>query len=359
MIHENNFYSHYTHSDILNTLTSSCHTEEKELFEKAQRTREAVTNNKIFAYGFIYLSTYCRNACSFCLYNCHNNELYRYRKNEQEILEIAARLSDEGVHMLDLTLGEDPYFVEEKGFHDFLEIIRKVKEQSGLPVMVSPGVLPKEFFPLLKEAGADWYACYQENHHREEFARLRPGQDFDVRDNARRFAQKAGMLVEDGLLTGTGESMESIATSIESFQNAPIHQSRIMTYVGHEKTIPMHSIAANTELRAISLLRLTNPNHLIPASLDIDGIEGLESRLNAGANVITSIVPAGFGLNGVASAEKDIENEQRSIPAIKKCLDKLGLELASVSDYKEWIKRTQEPPMQEKQTKKESVGLCV
>ena len=329
----------YPYSEIVNTLTNS-DVNESLLYASARKMRQQTTGSKIFIYGFIYLSTYCRNACTFCLYSNKNKELVRYRKSLNEILEIAKRLTDNGVHLLDLTLGEDPYFVEGKGFDQFLEIIRKVKETTHLPIMVSPGVLPEPAYKLLREAGADWYACYQENHNIQEFERLRPQQDFELRLNSRKWAHEAGLLVEDGLLTGTGENMESLAKSIESFKNAHINQSRIMTYVGHETTIPMHELAPNTELRAISLLRLTNPQHLIPASLDIDGIQGLESRLMAGANVITSIVPAGFGLNGVACADKDIENEQRSVVAVKECLKHLDLELASVSDYKTWIDDT-------------------
>ncbi len=338
MINKNICTHHFSQSQILDILADDCLENEADLFLKARQIRQESTGNKIFAYGFIYLSTYCRNACTFCLYSHKNKELERYRKSLDEILEIAKTLADEGVHLLDLTLGEDPYYIEGSGFDYFLEIIHKVKSETKLPIMVSPGVLKDECFPLLKEAGADWYALYQENHSREEFMRLREGQDFDLRQNARLAAAKAGLLVEDGLLTGAGENVQSLAYSILSFQNSILHQSRIMTYVGHESTIPEHKLAINTELRAISLLRLTNPQHLIPASLDIDGINGLKSRLNAGANLITSIVPAGFGLNGVASAKKDIENEQRSIKAVKRHLDELGLELASVEDYKNWIK---------------------
>ncbi len=338
----------YSYDKILNILTTHASDDEASLFAEARKVRQSMTGNKIFIYGFIYLSTYCRNACTFCLYSKKNKELSRYRKNLSEILEIAKRLADDGVHLLDLTLGEDPYFVEEKGLDQFLEIIRKVKDTTQLPIMVSPGVLPQNAYTLLRQAGADWYACYQETHDRQEFARLRPQQDFDLRINSRKWAHEAGLLVEDGLLTGTGESMESLAQSIDNFKTADLNQSRIMTYVGHESTIPMHALAKNTELRAISLLRLTNPQHLIPASLDIDGLEGLESRIMAGANLITSIVPAGFGLNGVASADKDIENQQRSVVAVKERLKRLDLELASVADYKEWIENTRKNNMLQK-----------
>jgi methylornithine synthase len=36
------------------------------LFAAAKSLREAHFGNKIFLYGFIYISTYCRNDCRFC-----------------------------------------------------------------------------------------------------------------------------------------------------------------------------------------------------------------------------------------------------------------------------------------------------
>ena len=45
------------------------------------------------------------------------------------------------------------------------------------------------------------------------------------------------------------------------------------------------------ELLTIAAMRLAMPDRFIPASLDVDGIAGLERRLRAGANVVTSIVP--------------------------------------------------------------------
>lgn len=320
-------------------LAHATQAEENMLFEQARLARSAYTGSKLFVYGFIYLSTYCRNNCSFCLYNASNENAMRYRKDLTTALEIGKRLADDGVHLLDVTLGEDPYFLEERGFNELLEIITKLRDATGLAIMVSPGVLPKPYYSLLRQAGVDWYACYQENHVLDEFTRLRPEQSFDTRVQARTWAKEAGLLVEDGLLTGTGESLKSLEYSLRTFQNAKPNQARIMTYVGHENTIPMHAHDSNLELRAMSLIRLLNPAQLIPASLDIEGLQGLESRLNAGANVVTSIVPEGYGLTGVASGQHDIENKRRSVHAVTQLAATLDMQIATASDYAQWIKQ--------------------
>ncbi len=73
-------------------------------------------------------------------------------------------------------------------------------------------------------------------------------------------------------------------------------QVRVMTFVPQEGT-PMAGRAApdsTREMVVIAVLRLAFPDRLIPASLDVGGLAGLKMRLDAGANVVTSLaVPGG------------------------------------------------------------------
>ena len=80
-------------------------------------------------------------------------------------------------------------------------------------------------------------------------------------------------------------------------------------------------------------MRILFPDRLIPCSLDVEGIAGLESRLSAGANVITSIVPPNRNLAGVAQHELDIENGNRSVEHVFEMLDSLGYRRAESSEY--------------------------
>lgn len=312
------------------------------LFAAAREARRQVFGNRVFLYGFLYLSTHCRNDCTFCQYRRSHITLERYRKTLDEVLEAGRRLAADGVHLLDLTLGEDPYFTEPAGFHRLLELVSSLKETTGLPIMVSPGVLSGEQLHALRQAGAEWYACYQETHSRALFSRLRIGQDYDRRMRARRDATDAGLLAEDGLLTGIGETVDALAESILSLSRERLGQVRAMSYVPHESTFP--SSAGNTleerrahELLGIAAMRLAMPDRLIPASLDVDGLEGLAMRLHAGANVVTSLVPSGYGLAGVASKELDIENQRRGVAAVVEELERCGLTPASRDEYKHWV----------------------
>jgi methylornithine synthase len=95
------------------------------------------------------------------------------------------------------------------------------------------------------------------------------------------------------------------------------------------------------ELIIIAVMRLVLPDRLIPASLDVGGLDGLKARLNAGANVVTSIVPPQRGLAGVANHSLDIENSRRTLYHILPILKTCGLEPASSEEYLAWTDNRQ------------------
>ena len=317
------------------------------LFAAARELRRRHFGDRVFLYGFLYLSTFCRNDCRFCWYRRSNPACRRYRKDEVETLGAAVRLAGSGVHLLDLTLSEDPVLRAE-GFAVLAHLTARVKEVTGLPLMLSPGVAPAETLRLLKRAGADWYACYQETHSRGLFRRLRPRQSFGARMGAKRAARRAGLLLEEGILCGVGESPRDLARSVKAMGRLGAAQVRAMSFVPHPG-IPLLRIPGaggdsrggdpQRELVAIAVLRLAFPDRLIPASLDVDGLAGLERRLAAGANVVTSLIPPGQGLAGVAQSELDIEEGRRTAAEVGEVLQRCGLAPASRAEYSEWLAR--------------------
>ena len=91
------------------------------------------------------------------------------------------------------------------------------------------------------------------------------------------------------------------------------------------------------ELKIIALMRILYPKALIPASLDVDGIDGLEDRINAGANLITSIIPPKSGFMGVAHNTLDVDEGGRTVAEAKAILGRMGLRVATREEYKEYI----------------------
>lgn len=311
------------------------------LFRTARQLRRRYFGSKIFLYGFVYFSTYCRNNCRFCHYRKSNQRVSRYRKSASEVIDAAGRIADAGVHLVDLTMGEDTAYLQQgaDGFEKLVTLVKRVKMRTGRPVMVSAGVISENEMKRLSAAGADWYACYQETHNRSLFRKLRPGQDYDARWQAKEDARRAGFLVEEGLLAGVGENLQDITYSLEMMRSMDADQVRMMSFVPQDG-IPLASGSVVDDLRetvTMAVMRLVFPDRLIPASLDIDGLAGLRWRLEAGANVITSLILPGEGLAGVASGSRDIEDARRTPDGITPVLESCSLKAASLNDYLEWM----------------------
>lgn len=329
--------SDFTKEELLQLMRTDDPQVLQELFRTARSIRKEVQGDKIFAYGFVYFTTYCRNNCNFCYYRKSNN-IERYRKNKDEVLAISKALIDSGVNLIDLTMGEDPVYHAED-FETVCQIIREIKEKYDTPVMISPGVVSNQVIDKLADAGADFYALYQETHNRELYAKMRVGQDYDERMNAKLYAKEKGMFIEEGLLAGIGETDEDIADSLLTMGRIGARQVRVMSFIPQEGS-PMENHQSPDrieELRIIAMMRLLYPNALIPASLDVDGIKGLKDRINAGANLITSIIPPKSGFMGVAHSVMDVDEGGRTVEEAAAILNEMGLRIASKEEYVKFL----------------------
>jgi methylornithine synthase len=310
----------------------------EELYAAARRVRDKVFGKRIYTYGFVYFSTHCKNNCTFCYYRRSNTGIDRYRKSVEEIVDLSASLLDAGINLSDLTMGEDPVMYADD-YKLLLDTISAVHDEVGISIMASPGALPERMFPAVREAGADWYACYQETYNRKLFESLRLEQSYDDRRNQKIWARKAGLLTEDGMMIGLGENVRDRADTIVTMGSLGCDQVRAMTFVPQVGT-PMQDFTpydSTEELKAIAVMRLLNHDKLIPCSLDVEGIAGLRTRIDAGANVVTSIVPPSKNLAGVAQHELDIENGNRSVEHVFEMLDETGHRHATATEYKAYL----------------------
>lgn len=320
--------------DDVNIMLSATGDDLEILFQAARDARERRFGKDIFTYGFVYFSTYCKNNCTFCYFRNSNKHVDRYRKTVEEVVQLSGALQDAGINLSDLTMGEDPHMYADD-YRLLLETISAVRDEVGISIMASPGALPREMFGRVREAGADFYACYQETYNRRLFESLRLDQDFDQRYGQKIWAREAGLLAEDGMMIGLGESRMDRADTILKMGATGAEQIRAMTFVPQEGTPMQDNVAWDSmeELKAIAIMRILFPDRLIPCSLDVEGIAGLKTRLHAGANVITSIVPPNRHLAGVAQHELDIENGNRSMENVFHMLEDLGYRRAKSSEY--------------------------
>lgn len=318
--------------DLKSLISINDKSEIEKLHYIAREIRNNYFGNKVFLYSFVYFSTFCKNKCSFCYYN-KSNYINRYRLSLEDIYNICQKIKDESIHMVDLTMGEDPYFHQNP--EKIIEIIDLVKKELGLPIMISPGVLNDKTIEMLYQHGANFFALYQETYDKKLYEKLRIEQSFQNRIHARKFAKNLGYYVEDGILTGIGEDTDSIITSLKCMIKNEPHMVRVMTFIPQKGTPLEYSKQYSnlSELKIISILRLLFPDRLIPASLDVEGIEGMVDRLNAGANVVTSIIPSGSLLEGVANYDRDHAEKKRDSKSVIEKLKLMNMEPATQLEF--------------------------
>jgi methylornithine synthase len=327
----------------LEALLSVASEEEAEpIFAAARELRKRHFGDAIFLSGFVYYTTYCRNHCNFCLYRKGNDFAPHYRKSLDEILAICRGLVDDGINLIDLTSGEDPLTHDTGNFQSYYDMIDAVRSEMGKPIMISPGVVPADVLVKMHEAGATIFACYQETHTRDLYKKLRVMQDFDERAAARVNARRAGMLVEDGILTGVGDTVADRVNSILEMSRNDWDLARNMTFVPQEGT-PMANLPIQSplhEMLVTAAMRLMKPDWMTTCSLDCESLAGAESRINAGASVVTSIIYPETGFCGVANAELDVDEGLRTVPAVLGVLERMGLRQGSDDEYAAWIEHS-------------------
>jgi len=325
-------------NEVTALMSSSEEEDVQALFSAARRVRDRRFGDKVYIYGFVYFSTYCKNNCAFCYYR-RTNELPRYRKTKEEVLALSGSLEDAGVNLVDLTMGEDPKMYV-NGHENLIDLVQSVRDTVDIGIMISPGAIDKEAFPKLRDAGADWFACYQETYNKKLFSQLRLEQDYQNRIDQRIWAKESGILTEDGMLVGMGETARDRAEAILRMGALGCEQIRAMTFVPQNGT-PMQGLVpqdSTEELKSIAVMRLLFQDRLIPASLDVEGIAGLKTRIDAGANVITSIIPPHQELAGVAQPELNIDDGHRSVDYVIDMLEGMGRHVASNSEYRAFLR---------------------
>jgi methylornithine synthase len=70
----------------------------------------------------------------------------------------------------------------------------------------------------------------------------------------------------------------------------------------------------------------------------VDGIAGLRDRINAGANLITSIIPPKSGLMGVANSVMDVDEGGRTVEEASEILASMGLRIATHEEFADFLK---------------------
>ncbi len=113
--------------EVTRLLSTTDSGETEALFETVAGVRDRLFGRKVFTYGFVYFSTYCKNNCNFCYFRRSNTGIERYRKSVEEIVQLAGSLKDAWINLVDLTMGEDPVMYADD-YRRLLDIISTVRD---------------------------------------------------------------------------------------------------------------------------------------------------------------------------------------------------------------------------------------
>lgn len=259
------------------------------LRKRADQTRKEHYGTDVYIRGLIEFTNYCRNNCYYCGIRRDNKKALRYRLSHQEILECCDEGYLLGFRTFVLQGGEDGYFTRDL----VCQIVSSVKEKyPDCAVTLSIGEWDRSDYQAFYEAGADRYLLRHETACQEHYKRLHPeNMSLNTRKECLLALKDIGYQVGSGFMVGSPyQTIENLVDDIFFLAQLKPHMIGIGPFITHKDTpfADMDSGSLNMTLKLISILRLSHPKALIPATTALATIhpEGRELGLKAGANVI-------------------------------------------------------------------------
>lgn len=150
----------------------------------------------------------CSEDCKYCAQSAHYHtnleESYPLLSTE-ELVKGAAENKRQGV--LRYSIVTSGRKLSDREVDQVCESVRAIREQVGIEVCVSFGLLEEEAFRKLKEAGASRVHCNLESSRRY-FPQVCTTHTYDEKVETIKAAQRAGLSVCSGGIIGLGETME-------------------------------------------------------------------------------------------------------------------------------------------------------
>lgn len=319
--------------------------EETDLYarELADQVRQQVYGNQIYVRGLIEFTNYCKNDCLYCGIRRGNQNAVRYRLTLSQIMECCKMGYELGYRTFVLQGGEDAYFNDER----MCEIIRSIKkEYPDCAVTLSLGERSEESYRAMHKAGADRYLLREETSVPEHYAMLHPKQmSLENRLHCLEILKETGYQTGCGFMVGSpGWQLEYLARELCYIKKLRPHMIGIGPFIPHKDTVFAKETGGSLDLtlNLIAMLRLMNPNAMIPATTAVGTIDprGREKAILSGANVVMpNLSPVSVRKNYMLYDNKLCTGDEAA--ECRKCLDarirSIGYEIVTDrGDYREF-----------------------
>ncbi len=276
------------------------------LWSEADAVRRENVGDDVHLRAIIEISNHCIQHCGYCGINAGNRSVGRYRMSFAEVIDCVDHAARLGYGTVVLQSGEDPGLKAGR----VADLVRAIKDRTGMAVTLSLGERCAEDFALWREAGADRYLMKFEAGRPELYAAIHP----PLPDGAwpDRFAALAcldelGYEVGSGVMIGfPGQTYDDLADDILRFRELDLDMIGAGPYVPHPDTDlgrdrgRIEGQTPNTELmgyKVIALTRLACPEANIPSTTALETVadRGRQHGLRRGANVVMPpVTPAKY-----------------------------------------------------------------
>jgi len=259
------------------------------LYKKADLVRQEIYGTDVYIRGLIEFTNYCKNNCYYCGIRRDNKAVVRYRLTTDHIMSCCEEGYNLGFRTFVLPGGEDGYFTSDKICH----IVRSIK--SAYPdcaVTLSVGEWSRSDYQAFFDAGADRYLLRHETACEEHYRKLHPSEmSLEKRKECLFNLKDIGYQIGSGFMVGSPfQTLDNLVDDIFFLAKLKPHMIGIGPFITHKDT-PFSGEKSGTldmTLKLISILRLSHPKALIPATTALGTIHpnGRELGLKAGANVV-------------------------------------------------------------------------
>ncbi len=278
-----------TKEDFIKLLSEIKEEDIELLRQRAQYTAKRHFQNKIYTRGLIEFTNYCKNDCYYCGIRRSNKSVERYRLTTEQILDCCREGHRLGFRTFVLQGGEDASYTDE----DIVSIITTIKaEFPDCAITLSIGEKSYESYLRYYKAGADRYLLRHETASEEHYRKLHPEQlSLANRKQCLKNLKEIGYQVGAGFMVGSPyQEIENLVEDLLFIKELSPQMIGIGPFIPHHQT-PFAEHASGTveqTLILISILRLLQPNALIPATTALGTINknGRELGILHGANVV-------------------------------------------------------------------------
>ena len=263
--------------------------EREVLRRSAQEVAQEHFGNKIYIRVLIEISSYCKNDCLYCGIRRSNKNAVRYRLTPDEILSCCEHGYELGFCTFVLQGGEDPYYTDDL----LCELIGEIKRKCpGCAVTLSLGERSYESLQRLYDAGADRYLMRHETADKAHYEKLHPKElSFENRISTLYKLKEIGYQTGAGFMVGSPyQTAATLAEDLMFIKKLQPQMCGIGPFVPHKDTVfrdEEHG-GLNLTLTLLSVIRLMNPDVLLPATTALGTIDprGRELGILHGANVV-------------------------------------------------------------------------